>query len=280
MAIAFISYGALPPYLSPRGVSADRPLSISRSMDLAWLCCGRTRGALLAKPPAGARLHQHRGGLAARTFNLVATAYGSHDARPVRSPPRGVSVGRQRSTCRAVRPWRACVVAQREARSSPNRRLGLDCIITETGRQCGVVSVMATAFISYGTLLPCLSPLEYRPTALGAHRAVLTWRGCVVAERGARSLPCRWLKLDCTNTAAGWRHRPSNLVATAFDSHGARPACSSPRGVSVDRQRSTRRAVHTWRGCVVAQLQARSSPSRRLGLDCIITATGRQHGLV
>ena len=67
---AFKSYGTRAPCISPRGVSADRPRSTSRSMDLAWLCCGRTRGALLAKPPAGARLHQHHGGMAARTFKV------------------------------------------------------------------------------------------------------------------------------------------------------------------------------------------------------------------
>ena len=177
-------------------------------MDLASLCCGRTRGALLAKPPAGARLHYHRDRSAARVCV-------DHDHRVQTLWPT---------------PPLAC------------------------------------------------RPVGYRPTALGAHRAVWTWRRCVVAERVACSSPSRWLGLDCTNIAAGWRHGLSKFAVTAFSSDGARPARSPPREASADRPRSTCRAVHTWRGCVVAQREARSSPSRWLWLDCSNTAGNWRHG--
>jgi len=40
-----------------------------------------------------------------------------------------------------------------------------------------------------------------------------------------------------------------------------------------------RRAVRTWRGCIVAQRETCSSSSRRLRLDCSNTAIGRRYGL-
>ena len=186
-----------------------------------------------------------------------------------------------RRACAAQRGL-SVVVLWRNARRAPRQAAGWGSTALSP-RQVGSTGLcrsrpprfnpMAHAPLAY-------RPVEYLPTALGAHRAVWTWRGCVVAERGALSLPSRRLGLDCTNTTAVWRHGLSKFVTTAFDSHSARLARSPPRGVSADRQRSTRRAVRAWRGCVVAQREARSSPSHRLGLDCIITATGRQHGSV
>ena len=45
-----------------------------------------------------------------------------------------------------------------------------------------------------------------RPPTQHACRAVRTWRGCVVAQRGARSSPCRRPGLDCTNIVTGRRY--------------------------------------------------------------------------
>ena len=76
----------------------------------------------------------------------------------------------------------------------------------------------------------------------------------------------------------GRRHTLRKGVVTGFESRGARPAHLPRRGVTADRPRSTHHAVRTWRGCVVRQLGARSSPRHRSGLDRSNTATSRRRG--
>ena len=74
-----------------------------------------------------------------------------------------------RSTLRAVRTWRGCVVGQHRVRSSPRHRLGLNCMNAATGRRHGLQNLVVTASGSRGAR-PAHSPPcgEYRPTACGA----------------------------------------------------------------------------------------------------------------
>ena len=123
-----------------------------------------------------------------------------------------------------------------------------------------------------------------QPPTQHARHAARTWRCCVVGQRNARSPQRHRPGLNRTNTATGRRHEVRKCVLVASESSGARssgarPAGFSPRGVIPDRPWSTGRAVRTWRGCVVGQRRARSSPRRRPGLDRTSTATGRRHSL-
>ena len=75
-----------------------------RSVDVAWLCCGPTRGTLLPTPSADAWPHQHRDRSAARSLKLVA-AMPTRGARPAHIAL--WSNGEHpRNTRRAVRSWR------------------------------------------------------------------------------------------------------------------------------------------------------------------------------
>ena len=211
---------------------------------------------------------------------VLVTAFKSRGARPARYSPCGVSADRPRSTRCAARTWRGCVVGQREARSSPHCRPGLDRTNTVAGWQHGLREVLVTAFKSRG-----VHSARYWPRGVSADRprstrcAAWTWRGCVVGQRRARSSPHCRPGLDRTNTVAGWQHGLQEVLVTAFNSRGARPARYWPRGVSADRPRSTRCAARTWRGCAVGQCGARSSPRRRPGLNRTNTVAGWQHSL-
>ena len=186
-----------------------------------------------------------------------------------------------RSTLRAVRTWCGCVEAQRETRSSPRHRLGLNRTNTATGRRHGLRNFVVTAFGSRGAR-PAHSPPcgEYRPTVHEGRAAQCVFGvGCVVGQREERSSPSRWLMLDCTNTPTGRRHRLWNVVAAAREFRDVQSARFPLHGVSVDNPRSTGRAVRSSHGCVVGQHRARFSPHRRTGVDRTSTTVGRWHGL-
>ena len=82
------------------------------------------------------------------------------------------------------------------------------------------------------------APLSFgRPPTQHASRAARTWRGCVVARRGAHSSPRYRSTLDRVNTATGRRHRVRKVVQITFEFCAARPAGFLPRGVAADRPR-------------------------------------------
>ena len=115
-------------------------------------------------------------------------------------------------------------------------------------------------------------------------RAVRTWRGCVVAQRGARSSPRRWPGIDRTNTTTGRRHAVRKVALIAFKPRGAHPARFSLREVRADRPRSMPRkpcsADLAWLCCgALKQRRARSSVPCRPKLDRTSTAIGRWHRL-
>ena len=179
----------------------------TRSADLAWLCCGPTRGALLSMLSAGARPHQHRDRSVARASNGL--------------------------TYRVPLPWRAI-------RAILCRGYSVD-----------------------------------RPKS--TRRAVRAWHGCVVGQCGARFSPRHRSEIDRTNTATSRWHGLEEVSVPAFESYGAWSARFLPRGVSTDRPRSTSRAVRTWRDCAVGQHEVRTC--YRPGLDHINTSTGPWRGL-
>ena len=267
LATAFISCGAQPARFSPCGVSADRPRSTRAAQcGLGVVVLWANAGALLPTPSAEARPHQHRDRSAARASKCVATAFESRGARRARFRPVEYRPTAHGARARAVRTWRGCVVGQRGARSSPRRRPGLDRTNTATGRRHRRRRCIVTSFESSGARPARISPREVSADRPRSTRTAQCGLGVVVLWPNAGRAPPH---------AVGWarphQHRDRSaarlrkLVFTAFESRGARPARFSPRGVSADRLRSTRRAVRTWRGCVVAQRGARSSPRRRLG---------------
>ena len=241
---------AFAPWSSGRPTAEHAP----RSADLAWLCCGPTRGALLPTPSVEARPHQHRDRSAA-----------------------GISKGRSQ---RVRIPWRAS--RARIAPWSSGRRTAehvprsvdlawLCCGPTRgalhphavgrgstapTPRQVGgteLRKVVVSAFESHGA----------RPARVSHHgvaadgprstrRAARTWRGCVVGQRAARSIPTP------SAEARPHQHRDRSAARRSRGfGHRVRIPWRAParfaRGVSADRPRSTRRAARTWRGCVVGQ---------------------------
>ena len=204
-----------------------------RSADLAWLCCGPTlarsspcqRPGLVRTNTVTGRRHG--------VWEVLTTAFESRGTRRVRFTARGKSADRPRSTRRAARTWRGCVVGQRRARFTPHRRPGLDHTNTATGRRHSTQEVLITAFGSMARVACALCPVESRPTA---HRARSAQRGLgvvvlrVVGQRGARSSPRRRPGLDRIKTATGRRYGLQEVFVAAFEFHGARRARSLPRG--------------------------------------------------
>ena len=112
-----------------------------------------------------------------------------------------------------------------------------------------------------------LRPVETRPTTHGARSAqrglgvVVLW---VVGQRGARSSPRRWLRLDSTNTATGRGHGLQATVVIAFEPRGARPARFWPREAAADRPQSSR-AAQCGLGMVVLRPNAGRAPPHAVG---------------
>ena len=230
---------ARPARASPRGEPADRPRSTRALADLAWLSSRLTRDALHPTPLAEALLHRHRARSAAASSNLMDTVL-----TPVARGPRALRPVENRPTAHGARArwrtWRGCLRGQRATRSTPRRWPRLFFTDTAPGRRLR----LRTSWPSLSTPVPrgprALRPVENRPTAHGARARWRTWRGCLRGQRATRSTPRRWPRLFFTDTAPGRRLRLRNVVATAFDSRGARPARASPRGEPADRPRSTR----------------------------------------
>ena len=269
----------------PRARALYAPWSIGQlptkhaphSTDLAWLCCGPTRSALFAKPPAEAQLHQHRDRSPARASNGL--------------------------TYRVPLPWRAirAILCRRYSVDRPKARaaqcaLGMVVLWADVGhgsphaidrrstaptpRQVG-----GTGFGGYrsprsspmarGPRAFC--PVEYRPTAHGA-RAAQCGLGVVVLWTNARRAPPRTISRGSTTQTSRQFGGTGFGMSLSARWSSVWPARFTSHGVSADCPRSTRRAVRTWRGWVVTQREARSSPSRRPRLYCTNTATGRRHG--
>ena len=212
---------------------------------LYWLCCGPTRGVFLPTPSAGAQLHQHHDRLAAwgsgcrfqrvrilRRAARMLLALWSKDRPPTQHARR------------AMGTWRGCVVGQRGARSSPRCRPGLNRTNTATGQRHEVRCVVGTVFESRGARPACFRPVEYRPTAHGAHAAQSDLGVVVLWANAGRTPPHafgRGATAPTPRQFARWHGLPK-LVVTAFASRVARPARFSSRGVPADRLRSTRAA--------------------------------------
>ena len=220
---------------------------------MAWLCLGATRG-VLSKPPAEARLHQHRGGLAARTFKV-------RDHR-VRLPQRAAralsaswSIGRpptEHAPRNAHLAWLCCGATRGALLAKPpaGARLHHHC-----DRSTARVSVgPTTAFESYGARLHCFSANSPQST----RHTVWTCRDCVVADHGTRSSPSRRLWFDCNNTAASSRHGLRTFPDIQFGS-----MASGPRALRLVKYRSTAhraRAVQCGFGIIVLWRNARRAP--------------------
>ena len=103
----------------------------------------------------------------------------------------------------------------------------------------------------------------------------LTWQGCLRGQRATRSVPRPWPRLFFVNTSPGRRLRLRNVVATFFDSRGARPARASPRREPANRPRCTRALVDlAW---LSSRVNARRAPSHAVGQGASST-TLRQVG--
>ena len=124
-----------------------------------------------------------------------------------------------------------------------------------------------------------------------AHALIAPWRisrppteharvyglGCGAGQLSTRSSSASWPLLSRTATASGRWLRLRTPGGTVFDSRGARPACSSPRGESVDRPRNTS-ACTAWYGLGggAGQLATRSSPAPWPWLGRTATASDRR----
>ena len=150
-------------------------------------------------------------------------------ARPARFSPRRVSADHPRSTCRAVRTWRGCVVGQRRALASPRRRPGLNRINTATGRQRGVFKTVITALETPGAW-----PAHFSPRGLSTDRprstsrAVRTWSGCGVGQRRALSPPRRRPGTIAPTPRQVGSAEFGKAVITGLESRGARPSRCAP----------------------------------------------------
>ena len=109
-------------------------------------------------------------------------------------------------------------------------------------------------------------PVEHRPTAHGAQARALRGADLVVVRANSRRAPSqlhgRGSGARPPHQVGGCGFGPS--VLPRLDSHGARPARSSPRGESADRPRSTRAAL---RGAdlVVLRGNSRRAPRQFVG---------------
>jgi len=152
--------------------------------NLAWLCCGPSRGALLPTSTAGPCPHQHRDRSAARHSGGAGhcVRFPWHASRALYAPWK---VGQPptdhapRSTNLAT--WRDGAVGQRGARSLPRRRPGLDRTNTAACWRHGHQERLTTAFESHGARRARSSsrgePADHRRSTL---RAAGTWQLGVV----------------------------------------------------------------------------------------------------
>ena len=174
---------------------------------------------------------------------------------------------------------RMVVLWANTGRASPRAvEQGLDRTSTTVGRWHGLRKVLSTAFNPVARDLRAFASCRTGRPPRSTLRAVRTCSGSVVGQRRVRSSPRHRSGLNRTNTATGRRHGLRNFVTTTVQLlwRPARALCAVWR-VSVDRPQSTRRAVRTWRGCVVTQRETSSSPSRRLRSYCTNTAAGWRH---
>ena len=219
-----------------RGKSADRRRSTLRTARTWRGCvegCRPTRGALLPTPSARARPHQNRDRSAVRPSRGICCR--------VRIPWRASRaffapwiIGRPptehapRSADLAT--WRGCVVGARRARSTPRRRPRSDRINTAIRRQHGPQELSITAFDFRDAGRVRSSP---RGKSADCPRSTLgtafTRRGCVVAQRGARSLPCQRPGIVRTNTVLGRWHGVGKVLIAKFESHSTRRVRFTPR---------------------------------------------------
>ena len=207
-----------------------------------------------------------------RLWNAVVAARGFRDVWPARFPPHRVSSDNPRSSHRAVR-------SSHGGRASPRAiEQGLDRTSTTVGQWHGLRKVLITTSYPVARDLRAFASCRTGRPPRSTLRAVRTCSGSVVGQRRVRSSPRHRSGLNRTNTATGRRHGLRNFVTTTVQLlwRPARALCAVWR-VSVDRPQSTRRAVRTWRGCVVTQRETSSSPSRRLRSYCTNTAAGWRH---
>ena len=190
---------------SPRGKLVDRLRST--------LCAARTlRGCAVGQHGAHCS-PRYRTGLD-RTNTATGRRHGirgafvlffkSRGARRARSSARGKSANRPRSTLRAARTWRGCVVGECGARCSPRRRPGLGYTNTASGSRHGLREVVTVASEFRGarrlrSFLCGKSADRLRST----RRAARTWRGCVVGQRRAHFSPYCRPGRDRTKIVAG-----------------------------------------------------------------------------
>ena len=149
------------------------------------------------------------------------------------------------------------VLAMAKHGSSPRRRPGLDRANTATGRRHGFRVVVVIAFKSRGARRARFSPRGVSADrAQSTSRAVRTWRGCVVSQRGVRFSPRRWPGSTAPTTQQvgdtgfkGCEYRVRILwrVVRAFTSHHERvtkeSSLSLAQGASVGRKPTTTSAA-------------------------------------
>ena len=231
--------GARPARASPRGEPADRPQEHARAGGLGVV--------VFAANARRAPSHAVGRGSSSPTPRQVGGC-GFETSLPPRPTP-----------CRAARarfaPWRTgrstkeharagglgVVVFAANTRRAPPHAVGRGSS-SPTPRQVGGCGFERRddSFNSVSRGPRALRPVKNQPTAHRARARWRTWRGCLRSQRGTRSTSRRWPRLFFTDTAPGRRLRLRNVVASASDSRGARPARASPRGEQADRPRSTR----------------------------------------
>ena len=187
---SFKSRGAHPARVSHHGEAADRPQTTCR-VARTWRGCVMSQRAArsISTPSVEARLRRHRDRSAAWCLAGLARTFESRGARPARVSHHGVAADIPRSTRRAARTWRGCVVGQRAARTSPCRRSRRDRTNTATGRRRGTRQVLTSAFASRGAQSARVSHHEVPADGpRSTNRIARTWRGCVVSQHAARSI--------------------------------------------------------------------------------------------
>ena len=146
-----------------------------------------------------------------RLQSIVAAAFESRAVcpralRPVENQPTAHGARARWGT------WRGCLRGQHATRSTPRRWLRLFFTEHAPGQRLRLRSIVVTDFESRAARLARASPREEAADCPRSTRALadLAWWSC--GQRGARSIPRRWLRLFFTDAEPGRQLRLQSLV--------------------------------------------------------------------
>ena len=196
--------------MNRREWAANKPRTTCLCAARTWHGCVEGQRRACSSPRRRPRLDRTNTATGQRhkLRTVVIIAFKLRGARPPRFSPRGVSADRSRST-RAGQCGLDLAVLWPNAGHAPPHAVGRGSA-EPTPRQVGNTVFercehhVRTPWRAARALFAQHSISQ--PPTEHARRTVQTLRGCVVAQRRARSSPRRRPRLDRTNTATGLRH--------------------------------------------------------------------------